>query len=134
MNSSVTSYVASGVVSTSVDDINNTLGQLEFSTESLPGLAPPRCSDKEYKQLLLYREKLRAQHLKMEADRQAMRRKILMKYGIKENERHKSALSSKLSGDEQALLVKDDENNDGNHQKESESCLSCIICCCFKRR
>ena len=133
MNSSVTSYVARGVVSKSVDDIDSTPGQLEFSTESLPGLTPPRCSDKEYKQLLLYREKLRAQHLKMEADRQAMRRKILMKYGMKENERHKSALSSKLSGDDQGLLEKDDENNDGNDQKESESCLSCI-CCCFKRR
>ena len=133
MNSSVTSYVGSEVVSKSVGDINSALGQLEFSAESLPGLAPPRCNDEEYKQLLLYREKLRAQHIKMEADRQAMRRKILMKYGIKENERHKSVLSSKLSGDEQALLVKDDDNNDGNDQKESESCLSCI-CCCFKSR
>jgi hypothetical protein len=58
----------------------------------------------------------------MEADRQAMRRKILMKYGIKENDRHKSSLSSKISGDEKALLVKDDEEI-----KQEESKSSCLL-------
>ena len=131
MNSSVTSYVASGVVSKSVDDFSNTLGQLDFPTDSIPGLAPPRCNDEEYKQLLLYREKLRTQHVKMEADRQAMRRKILMKYGIKENDRHKSSLSSKISGDEKALLVKDDEMI--KEEESKSSCLACISCC-FKSK
>ncbi len=128
MNSSVTSYAAGEVVSKSVDDFSNALGQLDFSTDSIPGLKPPRRSDEEYKGLLIYREKLRVQHVKMEADRQAMRRKMLKKYGIKESDRHKNVLSSDFSRDEKALLVSEDENE----QKESESCLSCMSCCCFK--
>lgn len=128
MNSSVTSYVAGEVVSKSLDDFSSAVGKFDFSAESIPGLTPSRCSDEEYKRLLKHREKLRAQHLKMEADRQAMRRKILMKYGMKESDRHKSVLSSEFSNDEKELLVGEESRED-----ESESCLSCISCC-FKTK
>ena len=121
MSSSVTSFVAGEVVSKSVDDFSS-------AVESIPGLTPPRCNEEEYKRLLKYREKLRTQHTKMEADRQAMRRKIRKKYGIKETDRHKNVLSSTgLSNDEKSSLMNEDESS----EKQNESCLSCV-CCCFK--
>ena len=126
MSSSVT-YLTSVVVAKSVDDFSDAVGKLDFSGDTISGLKPPKHSNEEYKRLLKYREKLRAQHLKMEAGRQSMRKKILKKYGIKESERHKSQLSSET--DEKSLLFNDEDNS----QKESKSCLSCLSCC-FKTK
>lgn len=120
MDSSVTSYVANDVPK-SVEDFSHTVGN------TIPGLAVPRCSDEEYKRLLKHREKLRAKHIKMEAERQAMRRKMLAKYRIKESERHKNKFKmDDLSNDEIALL------NESNHTIK-DSCFTCILCC-FKKK
>ena len=128
MSSSVASYAAGEVVSKPVDDFSSAVDKL--GTDSFSGLTPPRCSDEEYKRLLKHREKLRAKHLKMEADRQTLRKKIRMKYGIKESDRHKSTFTSEFYNDEKESLVSEDESS----QKESESsCLSCISCC-FKTK
>ena len=129
MNSSVTSFVGGEVVSKSVDDFSSAVGKLDLGTETFPGLTQARCSDEQYKRLLKHREKLRAKHMKMEADRQKMRQKICMKYGIKESDRHKNMFTSEFHSDEKESLVSENESQN----EESESCLSCISCC-FKTK